>query len=388
MSATQATVLIIGGGPAGASAAIALARRGIDTLLLERSNGAGYPIGETLAPSANPLLHRLGLHNLLAKSDALPSYGNRSSWGAAAEDREFLRDPHGHGWHLDRPAFNAALLTATEEAGARVWRRARVTDFARERPETPWRVSVEIPDGACMITANQLIDATGRASLVSRRLGIRRRVFDTQIAALAILDQEPGAPPMRDATTLIEATASGWWYSALLPKGQLIVAWFSDPDLLARGEIWQATPWWELLGKSERTALRVTDHGFARPERVQVLAAGSSILPQAAGVGWIAAGDAAAAFDPLSSHGIGSALAGGNHAAEAVAAALNGEPAAFARYTDQILGDYARYLWLRHAYYAVEQRWPREPFWARRLTPTPPPAPRSCRPACAPARCR
>jgi flavin-dependent dehydrogenase len=280
------------------------------------------------------------------------------------------------------------MLTAAAEAGAKVWRHARVTDFVRERSETPWQVTVELPDDMRMVTANMLVDASGRASLVSRRLGIRRRVFDTQIAALAILDQEPGAPPMRDATTLIEATASGWWYSALLPTGRLIVAWFSDPDLLAHGEAWQAMPWWELLGKSERTAQRVIDHGFARPERVQVLAAGSSILPQAAGIGWIAAGDAAGAFDPLSSHGIGSALAGGTHAADAVAAALNGEPAAIAGYTCQILGDYARYLWLRHAYYAEERRWPREPFWSRRLSPTPPRAPRSSQPACAPARCR
>ena len=58
----RATVAVIGGGPAGASAALTLARHGIPALLLEQSDGSGNPDGECLAPTANPLLHRLGLY--------------------------------------------------------------------------------------------------------------------------------------------------------------------------------------------------------------------------------------------------------------------------------------------------------------------------------------
>jgi 2-polyprenyl-6-methoxyphenol hydroxylase-like FAD-dependent oxidoreductase len=85
-----------------------------------------------------------------------------------------------------------------------------------------------------------------------------------------------------------------------------------------------------------------------------------------AGDGWVAAGEAAAAYDPLSSHGIGSALAGGRQAAAALAAALEGDSGALTAYAERLRAGYARYLWLRHAFHADERRWPAAPFWARR----------------------
>ncbi len=121
----HATVAVIGGGPAGASAALTLACHGISTLLLEQSDGSGTRDGECLAPSANALLHQLGLYDTLLTTQPLPSHGTRSSWGALAS-RDFLLDPHGHGWHLDRPAFNAALLQSAEHAGGVVRRRSKV----------------------------------------------------------------------------------------------------------------------------------------------------------------------------------------------------------------------------------------------------------------------
>ena len=233
MQSARVTVAVLGGGPAGASAALELVRLGIDTLLIEQSDGSGSPVGECLAPSANPLLQQLGLADLLQASGALPSYGNRSAWGGdgSMAERDFLRDPHGHGWHLDRPAFNRALLDTAETAGATVWRGHRVTTI--ERPSGNWRITTTSPDGGGELHASMLVDASGRRALMARHERIRHRAFDSQVAAVAFLHPDGRAAPLHDATTSIEAAEHGWWYAALLPDQRLAVAWFTDPDLLA-----------------------------------------------------------------------------------------------------------------------------------------------------------
>ncbi len=365
-SSDQTAVAVIGGGPAGVSAALALVRLGIETVLVEQTDGSGSPVGECLAPSANLLLQRLGLDHVLPASGALPSHGNRSSWGGdgSLAERDFLRDPLGHGWHLDRPAFNRVLLEAAETADVAVLRQTRLVSL--ERTKRGWQIRTASPSGGRMLHAAMLIDASGRRGVVARRERIRRRTFDSLIAAIGFLDADGHAAPLRDATTVIEATATGWWYTALVPGHRLAVAWFTDPDVLAANAAWRPAHWWRRLLASDVVGPLVTTHGYGMPERIDVFAAGSSLLTRPTGEGWIAAGDAAAAYDPLSSHGIGSALAGGASAARAVVATLGGDGIAFPAYRERLLADYARYLWARHAYYADERRWPDAPFWKRR----------------------
>lgn len=365
-TAHRATVAVLGGGPAGASAALELARLGIDTLLIEQTGGSGNPIGECLAPSANPLLRGLGLEDVLQQTNALPSYGNRSRWGNGGmpDERDFLRDPHGHGWHLDRPAFNRALLVRVEAAGVSVLRNHRVS--AIERVTGGWRLVAILPEGRCSIEVAMLVDASGRRALVARHERIRRRTVDSQIAAVALLQPEPNSAPLCDATTTIEAVENGWWYSALLPDKRLAVTWFTDADLLAAQAAWDPIAWWAALLDSELIGPLGAKHTYRLPRHIDRVSAGSSVLLNPSGHGWIATGDAAACYDPLSSHGIGSALAGGRSAARALAATLDGDSAAFPAYRDRLLGGFTRYLATRHAFYAAEQRWSNAPFWQRR----------------------
>jgi len=81
---------------------------------------------------------------------------------------------------------------------------------------------------------------------------------------------------------------------------------------------------------------------------------------------WIACGEAAASFDPLSSMGIGYALASGIQAARIAAATLAGDGNAAALYATDVRRHYDAYLTKRRAYYAIEQRWPESAFWKRR----------------------
>ena len=95
--------------------------------------------------------------------------------------------------------------------------------------------------------------------------------------------------------------------------------------------------------------------------------AGVTYLDQLTGPGWAAAGDAAVSFDPLSSQGILTALLMGRDAGDAVAAMLtNIGPEPLLRYSSNYATLLDTHMRRRMAYYALEQRWPNAPFWARR----------------------
>ena len=122
------SVIVAGGGPAGSAAAIVLAKSGRRVLLVDDSAPRAFRIGEALPPAAVPLLRDLGVLDRFLADKHLPCFGNVSSWGSeelAATD--FLFNPHGHGWHLDRARFDAMLRSVAEESGAALMSGARVT---------------------------------------------------------------------------------------------------------------------------------------------------------------------------------------------------------------------------------------------------------------------
>jgi flavin-dependent dehydrogenase len=102
---------------------------------------------------------------------------------------------------------------------------------------------------------------------------------------------------------------------------------------------------------------------IAGPSRVS---AASTRLIQAFGNRWIAAGDSAQSFDPLSSIGITSAIVSGNNAAAALIHAPSFGAATLRQYQHGLDAEYSAYLSKRHEYYRMEKRWQGMPFWNRR----------------------
>ncbi len=360
---------IVGGGPAGAVAALVLARRGVRVTVLEaRLEPAAKP-GECLPPSLTPLLRRLGLAALLAADGHLRSHGNRFVWGAAAAgERSFLAGTRGDGWHVDRRRFEARLAEQARAAGAD-WRwGCRVVRCVRG--EVAWRLELETGGRRQELAAALVADATGRPARLARRLGARRLRYDRLVGVAGLL---ASATPAADSYTLVEATPEGWWYTALLADGRLAAAVFGDGDLLPRALLRPesaADLWRRLLAATSATRERVAGHGYRQADRVlQVVPAESSRLDVIAGEGWLALGDAAAAYDPLSSHGIGSAMGSGFYGGQAAADLLAGRDEALPAYLELMQNAYGAYLDLQRQCYAQERRWPEAPFWRRRHDP-------------------
>lgn len=360
----KGVVAVVGGGPAGAAAAVGLAKHGAQAVVLDSGDGWEKKVGECLPPLVNPLLAMLGIADRLDLDGHLRSHAVLSAWGSSEiAERDFLFSSSGSGWHLDRSVFESRLATAALEAGAEWQVGVRVTEV--QHNDSRWTVSGQSPRGRFSFKTDYLIDATGRRAIVARRLGIRRAYYDRLVGIAAILPcTHPN--PSAGLFSLVEAAPDGWWYSAPLPNGQLSVVYLTDADLSGSRSARSIGGWRNLLFSTQHTRRRVEAANFAAPSWLQVVTAATSRLYGYVGDGWTAVGDSAATFDPISSHGIYSALAGGYQAGRAVARTLTGKSGALHEYTADMDRAFGEYLVRRADHYAVERRWSSNLFWLRR----------------------
>lgn len=342
---------MVGGGPAGCAAAIVLAGAGANVAVLERSAYDGIRVGETLPPEVRFMLERLGVWDRFQDDGHTPSPGILAAWGQPEPHaNDFILNPYGYGWRVDRNRFDSLLAIRARAAGAVVLGRTAVDRCVRH-PDRGWDLTVTSGEGSSSLSAAFVVDATGRSSSFARALGARRVVHDRMVALVRIMSPAVEGAPV-DRRALIEATADGWWYSAWLPDGRLILAFQTEagPGLRAR--------WSEWLAGAPQTAARAA---VATGGDVRVVTANSHRCEPVAGDRWLAIGDAAAAHDPICGLGILWALESGVTGATAI-----GSPSAAAGYEVAMRERFDRYLATRTLYYREENRWPDAPFWRRR----------------------
>ncbi|ALM87096.1 hypothetical protein ASB57_19085 [Bordetella sp. N] len=327
-----------------------MARTGrLTTVLADDATAPCQRIGESLPGVAIALLKQLDLLSCVAVEGRIACVGNASSWGSDdVSYTDFIRDPNGHGWHLDRGRFDQDLRDAACAAGA-VRRTGRVRRAWMDADG--WQA--EFDDG--IVRARWLVDASGRAGAVARWLNVPREQDEPMLALHAW-----GTDRSSDRRSLVEATPEGWWYTAGLPRGRRVAALHVKPAGAAR--ILRDGAWRRLLARTRHLSeVCHVDDSWTRPAGTD---AGGAWMPIPCGPRWIAVGDAALALDPLSSQGMFNSLYTGWRGAQALAAVAQGEG------TEKLL-DYARrlheiravYRSNLHAYYGMERRWPDQPFW-------------------------
>jgi flavin-dependent dehydrogenase len=341
-------IAILGAGPAGAAAAIALARAGLDVTLFHRPAAAGFQPGECLPPHAKPLLRELGVGETFCNAGHLPCYGNASAWGSdGLETTDFIRHPYGHAWHLDRPAFDRMMVQAACQAGAAL--RDAGPELEIAAAANGWKIAAQNVDW--------VVDCTGRQAWFARRLGVRRRVLDTLVSHLAVFAAREADP---ERLTLIEAAPDGWWYTAGIPGNRRVAAYHTASGSDSGRALHTPEGFLARIAETSHIRPRLAFHDLLDPPSVRP--ANTSRLEQFAGERWLAAGDAAAAYDPLSSHGILIALDSGLRAARAI---IDG---AVSRYQVFLEQHFESYLRQRAQYYSLETRWQDAAFWRARAT--------------------
>jgi flavin-dependent dehydrogenase len=275
MTAHRAEILVAGAGPAGATIARLLALRGRNVILVDPQTRITDRL-ELLAPAALGVLGALDLAPLIEDpSVAKPCLGIRRRWGhSETQIEDFLRQPGGRGYILDRAVFDARLKLAAERAGAEFLRgRVVGVDGARSGAE----VLIQTSERRVAFAAGLVVDATGRPSAIARRLGARRIQLDYRVS---ILEHRDMASDRNSANGWldVEGIGASWSYALCGPDG--------------RREKWVVKP---PDAPSKRNRARKVD-------------ASSGQLSCAGGENWVAIGDAAATFDPITSQGLFNAL--------------------------------------------------------------------------------
>jgi flavin-dependent dehydrogenase len=355
------SALIVGGGPAGLAAAIELSALGISALVIERSAYDDIRVGEHLQPSAVLQLRAIESGSNLPLDIHAVSAGVEAYWGSETPSyMDYFLHPGQHGLNLSRPQFDASLARACELSGATVLRSATLTRALKRK--AGWDVDITIDGKTRNCSASVIVDATGRAATFARSQGAKVRAHDRQIAVVAFENDSNNGINSR---SLVEAAEIGWWYSAPIGPARSVCMLVTDDDLLPRGAHSDLYAWWrEQLSRTARLAHRFRDTGSSH--RLVVRSARSQRVEPAGGMGWLAVGDAAMAFDPMASQGIAKALDHGKRSAADIASHLAGETFLPERLALDLEREYAAYRATRAGYYRIEKRWPRSVFWKRR----------------------
>jgi flavin-dependent dehydrogenase len=262
---------------------------------------------------------------------------------------------------MDRRRFEAMLAERAVEAGAVLARRTHFVD-AHFR-NGGYDVRSRDHSGRELRTWSRwVIDATGVAARFARQQGARRQMHDRMLAVARFSHLRAGFPC---AQTMIEATQHGWWYGARLPDDRFLAMFVGDADEARRLASHGHESWSEGLKSTGLLGPRI-DACELDEHRFVTIPIFSFLLDPPQGRQWLAVGDAASCYDPISSQGIHKALADAVDAAAHVASALGVSGTPDRDYRRRIEGRFQDYLAVRAHLYALEQRWPDAPFWLRR----------------------
>ncbi len=322
-------ILVVGGGPAGCTAAALLAERGRDVVLLEKASHPRFHIGESLLPRNTAIFDRLGI---TAEVGAL---------GVPKPGAEFVSDATGQqvryafvdgldkvftsSWQVPRAEFDTLLFRTAAARGARVAEQTRVTgiSFGQERS----LVTAIGPDGAeRQYAARYVLDASGRDTLLASKLGTRRANKHNNTAALfAHYRGVARRGGELEGFISVHLAEDGWFWLIPLPDDVMSVG-FVGNQAAFKGR--KGTP--EQLFQARLDSSPSVSARMRGAERLGGVTSTGNFSYDAArswGEGWAMIGDSFAFVDPVFSSGVLLAMTAGEMGAEVADAWLD-DPAA------------------------------------------------------------
>ncbi|MFE9611265.1 NAD(P)/FAD-dependent oxidoreductase [Streptomyces sp. NPDC006012] len=325
-------VLVIGGGPAGSTAAGLLAKQGIQVTLLESSIFPRYHIGESILPSVLPVLDLLGVREKIDNHGFVRKDGAYFEWGPENWDLNFnhLTGAGGYSYQVVRSEFDHILLKNAEELGVDVRQGVKVTEieFHEGRPvKARWTAS-----GDRAVTGeigfDFLVDASGRSGVMATKY-LKNRHYQEAFKNIAVWSYWRGVKPLDTGPAGAIAVCSvpyGWFWAIPLHDGTHSIGLVAKRTAFAEererlGGIEEV--YFDALAQCPRVSEMV--QGAERQPEFKVEQDYSYISERFSGPGYLMVGDAACFLDPLLSTGVHLATFSALLGAAAVSAVVQGE---------------------------------------------------------------
>ncbi|AQS66327.1 NAD(P)/FAD-dependent oxidoreductase [Streptomyces pactum] len=309
-------VIVIGGGPAGATTAGLLAQRGRSVLVLDRERFPRYHVGESLIPAFMRPMQELGLPERMDARGFERKYGGSLVWGnkQVPWNFSFIKGgAHAYAYHTRRADLDSLILDRARELGAYIIEDATVKEPLQNSDGrvTGIRFAVRGEDDIKEATAGLVIDASGQARVLSRRFtDLRWHDELRNVAIWTYFDNCDRLPGDEYTNILIEGLDEGWFWAIPIDKGTISVGYVtrsstvgeSDKSLQEHfeAEVGKSTKLKKMLAPGRRSAGYRTARDWSyHSDRFH-------------GDGWVLVGDAAAFVDPLFSTGVALATLAGS----------------------------------------------------------------------------
>ena len=353
-------VIVIGGGPAGCSAAAVLAEAGREVLVLEREKFPRYKVGESMIPFTYHPLKRLGLIDKMRSSPFVKKYSVQFVAPSGKVSQPFYFSSRydedvSQTWQVRRDEFDQMLMDNARDKGATVLEEVAVNGLLSDGAVTRG-VQVKLADGTEReLSARMTIDCSGKEAFAASRKQWRKR--DPYLNKIAVWTYYKGAK--RDegidagATTVAFVPEKGWFWYIPQHDDMVSVGVVAEAKYLTRDGVKDPKGIFEReIGQN----LWIKDH-LASGEQIGKHFATSEYTFRSefcAEEGLLLAGDAFGFLDPVFSSGLLLALKSGVAAGENVDRALtedNLNPSQFEAYSEVMIQGTENMRKLIYAFY-------------------------------------